>query len=365
MGFTCALVGLPNVGKSTIFNALTGANVEATNYAFTSAQPNTGIVNVPDPRLDTISQLVEAKKTVYTSLEFVDLAGLAKGASQGEGLGNQFLGRIREVDAIAHVVRCFEDPNIPHISEIIEPKSDIEAIDTELIIADLETLEKRKTKLQKTAKSGDKDAKLQLDLIARITETLDNNRPARAVKIHNDIEKKLIKEYNLLTSIPVLFVCNIQDPSENSNNHVQTVKEYAAAEKIPVVILSGKLESEIMDIDDLEERKTFMKEMGLNEPGLNCMIQTGYDLLSLVTFFTVGGAENRAWTIHQSSRAPQAAGTIHSDFERGFIRAVVYSFDDLVKYKNENAVKEAGKLRLEGKEYIVQDGDIVHFRFNV
>ena len=365
MGFTCALIGLPNVGKSTIFNALTGANVDATNYAFTSAQPNTGVVNVPDPRLDAISQLVEAKKTVYTSLEFVDLAGLAKGASQGEGLGNQFLGRIREVDAIAHIVRCFEDPNIPHISEIIEPKSDIEAIDTELIIADLETLEKRKTKLQKTVKSGDKDAKLQLDLIAHITETLENNRPARAVESHNSIEKKLIKEYNLLTSIPVLFVCNIQDPSETNNNHVQAVKEYAAAEQIPVIMLAGKLESEIMDIDELEERKTFMKEMGLNEPGLNCMIQTGYDLLNLVTFFTVGGAENRAWTIHQNSRAPQAAGTIHSDFERGFIRAAVYSFDDLVKYKNENAVKEAGKLRLEGKEYIVQDGDIIHFRFNV
>ena len=365
MGFTCALIGLPNVGKSTIFNALTGANVEATNYAFTSAQPNTGVVNVPDPRLDTISQLVEAKKTVYTSLEFVDLAGLAKGASQGEGLGNQFLGRIREVDAIAHIVRCFDNPNIPHISEIIEPKSDIEAIDTELIIADLETLEKRKTKLQKTAKSGDKDAKLQLDLIARITETLDDNRPARAVEIHNNTEKKLIKEYNLLTSIPVLFVCNVQDPSEASNNYVQVVKEYALAENISVVVLAGKLESEIQDIDDLEDRQAFMVEMGLDEPGLNLMIRTGYDLLDLVTFFTVGGAENRAWTIRQNSRAPQAAGAIHSDFERGFIRAVVYSFNDLIKYKDESAVKEAGKLRLEGKDYIVQDGDIVHFRFNV
>ena len=365
MGFTCALVGLPNAGKSTIFNTLTGANVEATNYAFTSAQPNTGVVSVPDPRLDTISQLVEAKKTVYTSLEFVDLAGLAKGASQGEGLGNQFLGRIREVDAIAHIVRCFEDPNIPHISKIIEPRSDIEAIDTELIIADLETLEKRKTKLQKTAKSGDKDAKLQLDLISRITETLNNNSPARAVEIHNDIEKKHIKEYNLLTSIPVFFVCNIQDPSETNNNHVQAVTKYASAENIPVVILAGKLESEILSIEDSEERNTFMKEMELNEPGLNRMIQTGYDLLDLVTFFTVGGTENRAWTICQNSRAPQAAGAIHSDFERGFIRAVVYSFEDLVTYKNETAVKEAGKLRLEGKDYIVQDGDIVHFRFNV
>lgn len=365
MGFTCGLVGLPNVGKSTIFNALTGAHVEATNYAFTSSQPNTGIVNVPDPRLDRISELVEAKKTVYTTLEFIDLAGLAKGASRGEGLGNQFLGRIREVDAIAHIVRCFDDPNIPHVSDTIEPKSDIDVIDTELIIADLETLERRKTKLEKTAKGGDKDAKLQLDLIARITETLDNNRPARKVEIKNDAEKKIIKEYSLLTSIPVLYVCNIQDPSESGNTHVQAVKEYAAAEEIPVVVLAGKLESEIRDIDDLEERKAFMDEMGLDEPGLNRMVKTGYDLLGLVTFFTVGGTENRAWTVRKNARAPQAAGAIHSDFEKGFIRAVVFSFDQLLQYKSENAVKEAGKLRLEGKDYVMQDGDIVHFRFNV
>ncbi|KMP10909.1 ribosome-binding ATPase YchF [Candidatus Nitromaritima sp. SCGC AAA799-C22] len=365
MGFSCGLVGLPNVGKTTLFNALTGAHAEATNYAFTSAQPNTGIVNVPDPRLDKISELVEAKKTVYTTLEFVDLAGLAKGASRGEGLGNQFLGRIREVDAIAHIVRCFDDPNIPHVSDTIDPPSDIDAIDTELIIADLETLERRKAKLEKTAKSGDKDAKIQLELIARITEILDDNRPARRVEIRNDVEKKLIKEYNLLTSIPVLYVCNIQDPSESGNDYVRAVKEHAKAEEIPVVVLAGKLESEIRDIEDPEERKAFMDEMGLDEPGLNQMIRTGYGLLGLVTFFTVGGAENRAWTVRKNTRAPQAAGAIHSDFEKGFIRAVVYSFDELVKYKNENAVKEAGKLRLEGKDYIFQDGDIAHFRFNV
>ncbi len=365
MGFTCGLVGLPNVGKTTIFNALTGAKAEATNYAFTSAQPNTGIVNVPDPRLDNINELVEAKKTVHTTLEFVDLAGLAKGASQGEGLGNQFLGRIREVDAIAHIVRCFDDPNIPHISDSIQPQSDIDAIDTELIIADLEALERRRTKLEKTAKSGDKDAKIQLDLIARITKILDENRPARRVELKNDTEKKLLKEFNLLTSIPVLYVCNVLDPSESENAYVQAVKEHAKVDEVPVVVLAGKLESEIRDIEDPQERQEFMEEMGLEEPGLNQMIKIGYGLLDLVTFFTVGGAENRAWTIPKNTRAPQAAGAIHSDFEKGFIRAVIYHFDDLMEYKNENAIKEAGKLRLEGKEYIFQDGDIVHFRFNV
>ncbi len=365
MGFNCGLVGLPNVGKTTIFNALTGAHAEATNYAFTSDKTNTGVVHVPDGRLDAIGQWVEAEKTIFTTLEFLDIAGLAKGASRGEGLGNHFLGNIRQVDAIAHVVRCFEDPNIPHVSEKIDPAADIEAVNTELIIADLETLERRKTKLAKSAKSGDKDARFQIDLIDRITQTLDDNQPARALKLTTEAEKKQVREYNLLTSIPVFYVGNIQDPSEAGNEHVQAVQKHAEAEGAPVVALAGKLESEIMDMDDLEERKMFMEEMGLEETGLHKSIQAGYGLLDLVTFFTVGGKENRAWTVRRNATAPQAAGKIHSDFEKGFIRAVVYSYDDLVQHKSENAIKEAGKQRLEGKDYIVQDADIVHFRFNV
>lgn len=365
MGFTCGIIGLPNVGKTTIFNALTGAHAEATRYAFTSAQPNTGVVGVPDPRLDTIDTLVKAEKTVRTTLEFVDIAGLAKGASRGEGLGNKFLAHIREVDAIAHIVRCFEDENIPHVNDKIDPESDTETLNTELIIADLETLERRIDKLAKIAKSGDKEAKFQIEMVGKIIDTLSDGQPSRSLEWHTDAEKKFVKSLVLLTNIPVLYVCNIQDPSEENNDLVAAVREVAAKENAPVVVLAGKLETEIREIDDLQERQAFMDAMGLNETGLGQMIHAGYELLDLVTFFTVGGTENRAWTVRKNTKAPQAAGVIHSDFEKGFIRAVVHTLDDLIQYKTENAIKEAGHLRLEGKEYVIQDGDIVHFRFNV
>jgi GTP-binding protein YchF len=365
MGFTCGLVGLPNAGKSTLFGALTRTKAQSGNYAFTTIEPHSGIVPVPDKRLDTITHYVQTKKIVPTTMEFVDIAGLIKGASKGEGLGNKFLGHIREVDAIAHVVRCFEDGNVPHVSDVIDPAADIDTINTELMIADMESLDKRKTKIEKLAKSGDKEARSQMEVLKNLIEGINNGKPARALTGLSDEDQNFVKSLTLLSAKPVLYICNVMDPGDTDNELVQKVKAIAEEDGSVVVALAGKIEGEIMEMEDPEEQQMFMKEMGLNETGLDRMIATGYGLLELSTYFTAGEKETRAWTIPKNSKAPQAAGAIHSDFEKGFIRAEVYCLEDLEKYKTEAAIKEAGKLRVEGKDYVVQDGDIMHFRFNV
>ena len=365
MGFTCGLVGLPNAGKSTLFGALTRTKAQAGNYAFTTIEPNSGIVPVPDKRLDTITHYVKTNKVVPTTMEFVDIAGLIKGASKGEGLGNKFLGHIREVDAIAHVVRCFEDSNVPHISDTIDPASDIDTINTELMIADLESIDRRKTKIEKLAKSGDKEARMQVEVLTKLVEALNQNQPARTVTDFNDEQKQFVKSLTLLSSKPVLYICNVMDPGDTDNELVQKVKQIAEQDGSSVVALAGKIEGEIMEIEDQEEQKMFMEEMGLTETGLDRMISAGYELLRLSTYFTAGEKETRAWTIPKNSKAPQAAGVIHTDFEKGFIRAEVYSLENLIQHKTEAAIKDAGKLRVEGKDYVVQDGDIMHFRFNI
>ena len=365
MGFTCGLVGLPNAGKSTLFGALTHTKAQSGNYAFTTIEPNSGIVPVPDKRLDEITSYIQTKKIVPTSMEFVDIAGLIKGASKGEGLGNQFLGHIREVDAIAHVVRCFEDGNVPHVSDAIDPASDIDIINTELKIADMESLERRKIKIEKLAKSGDKEARSQMEVIKKLIKSINENIPARAITGLSEEDKKFLKSLTLLSAKPVLYICNIMDPGDTESALVLKVKEIAKQDGSAMVALAGKIEGEIMEIEDPEEQKMFMEEMGLTETGLDRMIATGYGLLELSTFFTAGEKETRAWTIPKNSKAPEAAGVIHSDFEKGFIRAEVYRLEELQKYKTEAGIKEAGKLRVEGKDYLVQDGDIMHFRFNV
>ncbi len=364
MGFNCGIVGLPNVGKSTIFNALTSAGAQASNYPFTTIDPNVGVVDMPDERIDRLVEIYKPKKTTPTSMEFVDIAGLVKGASQGEGLGNKFLANIREVDAIAHVVRCFEDPNVIHVAGRVDPKEDIEVIEAELMLADLDAIEKRLYKAEKMVKTGDKKTAEEVEFMRRLKDMLSKGEPIRR-GAHSDEETLWLKSYNLLSSKPVLYVANVAEGLvDKPNEHVDAVRKIAAEEGASVVVISGQVEGEIAQLPQ-EERKEYLAGMGLKESGLDRMIRAGYDLLGLITYLTAGEKEVRAWTITKGTRAPQAAGKIHTDFEKGFIRAEVFHFDDLMKYKTEQAVKAAGLLRSEGKEYVVKDGDIMLFRFNV
>ncbi len=368
MGFACGIVGLPNVGKSTIFNALTSsAKAEAANYPFCTIEPNTGIVKVPDPRLAEIAKYIPPQKLVPATMTFVDIAGLVKGASKGEGLGNQFLGHIRETNAIAHVVRCFSDPNVIHVDGSVDPLRDISVIDTELMLADLETVSKRFSNIEKTARTGhDKKSSAILGVLAPVKAALEAGKPVRSLGLSED-QLALIHDFHLITAKKVMYVANVDDNdigAAEPNAYVKKLMEYAAKEGSPVIQICGKIESEIAELAD-EEKASFLKEMGMDEPGLNRVIRAGYNLLGLQTYFTAGETEVRAWTIEKGWKAPQAAGVIHTDFEKGFIKADVYHYEDLVKYKSEAAVRDAGAMRLEGKEYIVRDGDIMHFRFAV
>lgn len=367
MGFACGIVGLPNVGKSTIFNALTSAKAEAANYPFCTIDPNTGIVKVPDKRLAEIAKFIPPQKLIPANMTFVDIAGLVKGASKGEGLGNQFLGHIRETNAIAHVVRCFSDPNVVHVDGSVDPIRDISVIDTELILADLDTIQKRYNAMEKAARAGtDKKAAAVMGVLGPVKKALEGGNPARSLNLSED-DLALIHDFHLITAKKVMYVANVDDNDigkSEPNAYVKKLLEYAKKEGSPVVQICGKIESEIAELSD-EEKVGFLQEMGMEEPGLNRVIRAGYELLGLQTYFTAGEIEVRAWTIHKGDKAPQAAGVIHTDFEKGFIKAEVYHYDDLMKFKSESAIKENGALRLEGKEYIVKDGDVMHFRFAV